>query len=494
MTAGRKILKDIGFYSSSILLTQGITVAASILTRRFLGPAQMGVWAFLQTLLGYADYSALGTTTAVSLEIPLHHGRGDTQKAKRVLDAAFSFAVSAAFALALAVTVYAFWKRATLRQELFYGLLMAGGFVILQRLNGLAITVVRANKQFVLAGKQMLYSAAVNAALIALLSYRFKIYGFLAAMALSLLFNILYLVRRAKLKVNFVSDWRQMGELIRFGLPLMAVGLMTTFFETLDRLLIARFLGFEALGFYSVALMTINYLNGVPNSVGIVTTPHLQEKHGAQANRSDLLRYLVKVDAGYGMLMAVLIGGAWFLMPEVVRLAMPEFGGGLPAMRWLVLGAYFTALTQGYGQLLYVTRRQNEFLVLIPAACLVALVGNGIALRLGYGVEGVACVMAVSYFFYFSLLFFHISLKLEPLRDALKRYVRTVGLFGLLAGVLVSMDRWVSVRALLDPWIKTVLYLLVIVPVLFRMSREFGLKLPWQKSGGPAAGGQGFER
>ena len=77
MIEGRRVLKDIGFYSSSIVITQIVTVLGSILTRRFLGPVQMGVWAFLQVLLNYSEYSALGTTTAASMEIPLYNGRGD---------------------------------------------------------------------------------------------------------------------------------------------------------------------------------------------------------------------------------------------------------------------------------------------------------------------------------------------------------------------------------------------------------------------------------
>ena len=89
MSRGRAVLKDISFYSTAIFLTQIVTVAASILTRRFLGPLQMGVWVFLQVLLNYAEYLALGTTAAAGYEIPLYNGRGDLERSGRVADAAF---------------------------------------------------------------------------------------------------------------------------------------------------------------------------------------------------------------------------------------------------------------------------------------------------------------------------------------------------------------------------------------------------------------------
>lgn len=472
MTHRRRVLKDIRFYSGSILLTQMVTVAASVLTRRFLGPTQMGVWAFLQTLLGYAEYSALGTTAAAALEIPLHNGRGDAERSRRITNAAFSFALISSLAVAAVSVAYALLRRAALREELFYGLLMAGVFVVLQRFNGLFITLVRADKQFTLAGKQMLYSSLVNAALIALLSYRFRIYGFLAAMALSLLFNIVYLMRRSGLRMSFVSDWAQMGSLVRYGLPLMSIGLMGTVFETMDRLFITRFLGFEMLGLYSVALMAVNYLNGVPNSVGVVTISHLQEKVGQAGEKAALTAYLKRVDAGYGALMLLLIASAWCLVPWMVRALLPEFVDGLPALKWLVLGTYFSALSQGYTQLLYVVRKHRAMLVLLPLASIAAVALNLSALAAGHGVVGVAAATAVSSFVYFTLLFFYGSAQAQPLPVSMVLYARAVGLFALLAAALVAADRFITAGG--SAWnapIKLAALSALILPAAWRLRR-----------------------
>ncbi len=477
MSRARIVLQDIRFYSTAIFLTQIVTVVASILTRRFLGPMQMGVWVFLQVLLNYAEYLALGTTVAAGYEIPLYNGRGDTKKSKRVANAAFSFGLVTSLLAAAAAAVYALSQYGHIREELFYGLLIGGCFVVLQRFNGLLITIVRAEKQFVLAGKQMLYSSIVNALLIAFFSYRFKIYGFLAAMALSLLFNIIYLSANSKIRFRFCFDRTQVIDLVRYGFPLMLIGLMTAAYETMDRLFITRFLGLETLGFYSIALMTINYLNGVPNSVGIVTVSHLQEAYGQAQDKAPLRAYLKKVDAGYGILMTVLIGGAWFIMPWLVKLVLPAFVDGIPAMRFLALSAYFSALSQGYLQIVYVLREHRALLWIVPCACAVAALANGLAVWGNFGLTGVAIAVAFSSYFYFSILFFFASKHVEPLGVSLRRYAGIIGLFVGMLGLILAIDRWVVYFGpMTGPWIQSTLFLGLLTPLLWRFEHEFGLK------------------
>jgi O-antigen/teichoic acid export membrane protein len=477
MSRGRAVLKDIRFYTAAILLTQVVTVIASLLTRRFLGPTQMGVWVFLQVLLGYAEYLALGTTAAAGYEIPLYNGRGDAEKADRVADAAFSFGLITSLLTAGAAVAYAVSLRGHLSEELFYAFLIGGGFVVLQRFNGLLITIVRAEKQFELAGRQMLYSAVVNALLIAFFAYRFRIYGFLAAMALSLLFNIVYLLMNSGIRFRFRADREQIGALVRYGFPLMLIGLVTVAFDTMDRIFITRFLGLESLGLYSVALMTMNYLNGVPNSVGVVTVSHLQEAYGQTQDTAPLRAYLKKVDAGYGILMTVLIGAAWFLMPWLVRLVLPEFTDGIPAMRVLALSAYFTALSQGYSQVIYVLRRHQALLWLAPCACVVAAAAYGLAVWQKAGLIGIAVAAGCAGFAYFTLLFFYASSRVEPLGASLRRYAGVLGLFAGMAALAFAVDRWVTgFGSAAGPWIQLAIFLAILAPVLWKLDGEFGFK------------------
>ena len=270
-----------------------------------------------------------------------------------------------------------------------------------------------------------------------------------------------------------------MGKLVRYGFPLMMIGFLGSVFETQDRLFITHFLGFKSLGFYSIALMTLNTLNGIPNSIGIVTLSHFQEKYGATQDRGVLHQYVKKADMGYGILMAFLIGGCWFLVPWLVRLMLPEFVNGIGPLKFVLLGAYFTALSQAYSQLVYVIRKHYILLILLFLVCIVGAGANLLALRAGLGVQGVAAAMAFSAFIYFTLLFFYASSQIEAFSEAFKRYAGVVGLFAAVTALLIAIDHFVVFGLpLIEPWVKAAVFMLCMSPFLFRLSQDLGLAWP----------------
>jgi len=69
-----------GVYLSGTVVTQVVSLGAAILTRRFLGPVQIGIWTLMQLILSYTRYSSLGTMAASSLEIPFYVGKKTASK------------------------------------------------------------------------------------------------------------------------------------------------------------------------------------------------------------------------------------------------------------------------------------------------------------------------------------------------------------------------------------------------------------------------------
>jgi len=175
----RKIFQDVSYYSASSFAAQMIGVFGAILCRYFLGPVQMGMWSALQIVMSMSSYVTLGTTAAINVEMPYQIGKKDPGKAEIIKDIVFVYLLSALTFCALAIIGYAFLMRNQLSNELFYGLILIAWIIVLQKMNNYFITLLRAHKDFKLAGKQMIFSAMLNLFLVALLTYRYKIYGFI---------------------------------------------------------------------------------------------------------------------------------------------------------------------------------------------------------------------------------------------------------------------------------------------------------------------------
>jgi len=470
MSKKKEILKQMSIYSSATVLAQVITVCTAILTRYFLGPLQMGVWSILQVVLNYSKYSTLGTTSAASREIPFNHGKGDAERAHEIKNNVFSFTLLTSLFVSVGIFLYAFLRRGQLSEEIFYGLLFLSGLVILQRLNNIFIAFLRAYKEFKLASSQMIFSSMVNAVLVAILTYQFKIYGFMAALCLSLIFNIAYISYFHTFNFVWKIDIKKIKPLVTYGFPLMILGFVHLIVLSIDRIMIAKMIGLEALGLYSIAIMMFNYIAHIPTSIGIVLVPNLNEAYGKRENRRDLAAYLLKSTKGLSVMLPILIGFGWFVMPHLIQFVLPKYVEGILAMKFLILGAFFLALSDPYEQFLITIKKHLTLLKYVVLVCLLAILLNFVAVSEGYGIAGVAIATASAIFFRFVTVFMISSRYLFSVSEALKAFLLIFLKFTMMMFGLVILDRLFS-----NPALQYGLFVFLYAPAIFKLNREFGL-------------------
>lgn len=426
----KEILKNTWVYYLATQLTQVITFATSILLRRYLGPVQTGIWSALQVIVDYSKYTSLGMMDAAAREIPVHAGRQESKEAEDIKNGAFSFVMLNSAILSLGIIIAAFVFQARLTKTFFWGLLLIAGIVFLQRLNNMLIAFLRCYKKFSVESGLMIWSAIVNALLIAILSYRFKIYGFMVAMIASYLFNIIYAFK--KYPFNFSWDYHlgKIRPLMTFGLPLMGLNVIITVYKSLDRLLIARWLSFESLGYYSVAIMVVSYLSNFPAALGIVFLPYLREKYGQSDDPKSLKQYLLKMSSGLTVVMCLLILGVWTLAPAAIRFFLPHFTPGIPSVKIIVLGIFFISLGQIYHDYLVTLKKIKALYFIYPLAAALTIGANAYFVARGGGIESFAFVSVGVSAVIFSFLCFWSARYSASLQNSFRSFLGAfLGLF-----------------------------------------------------------------
>lgn len=478
MSRQREVIGQAGFYSAAMVLTQLVTAIAALLTRRFLGPVQVGLWSLVQLVLIYSEYAALGTTAAIEREIPFQIGRGDIQKANEIRDTVLTFTwVSAAvYSFLISFAAYIIWTAGKIENEAFFALLLTALLVMFQRWNTLLISLGRAKKEFKLMGKQAFYSALVNAFLVATLSYFFKLYGFMLAMGFSLAFNIFYLSKRLDSGFKFQWSTSKIKTLARYGIPVLALGYLTTGLETVDRLMISKFLGLKELGLYSIASMAATYVFSFPNAVGVVMMPNIHEHFGETGSMESMRSFLRKADTLFCGIMPMFIAFAWFTAPPMILWALPNFAGGIPALKMLILGSFFLSLSQSYAHLIFVVKMHARLIPIVAVACLLAFVLNLWAIQAGSGIAGVAMATSFSMFVYFSAIFVYAQTHLKSGPEAFQRYFYALGCFAGMVCLLFVIERLVRLDNLaLEALARLSLFFLCWSPLLFQLNRRFEL-------------------
>lgn len=478
MSKRNEIFKDAGIYTFSSYIAQALDVVNGLLVRRLLGPANMGVWTFLQVIQSYAKHSSLGVTTATARDVPYFREKGDERKVEEVKNLVYTFTVFTSLLTALAVAVYALLKRHEFSREIFLGLLAVAVLILAQRIYNLFVVLLRAHKEFVFVGILNIISSFTGVVLTIVLTWRYSLYGFYAAMILNFLLNIGIIIRKTKYRFSFLFDWKALGPLITLGVTILAADILRSVLTSLDRLVIAKWLGFEALGIYSVGLMADNYLYALPNMFAVIIFPHFQEAFAKRDHPADLEKFLIKPTLSIAYFFPFIIGFVWCSSLWFVPVFLPQYISGLQALKILCLGAFFLAFTHSFSACL-ITLRRHVLLIPITGACIVfGFAVNWLFFKQGWGIEGVAAAEGLISVVFFILLSWFSMRETSSGKIIGKMYVKIFLIFIYFALTLWGADSFVSARIsglMLRALASFVLFAVMMIPLGFGGERETGV-------------------
>ncbi|MDD5672367.1 MAG: polysaccharide biosynthesis C-terminal domain-containing protein, partial [Candidatus Omnitrophica bacterium] len=238
-----------------------------------------------------------------------------------------------------------------------------------------------------------------------------------------------------------------------------------------------KFLGFEAMGYYSIAVLVSSYIQTFYNSIAVVLFPHFQEKFSLQDDPRDLRAFLHKATYAYALTTPILIGLAWIVAPFFIGMVLPQFVPGIAAMKILCFSMFFLALVQPYSDFLITIKKHLILFPLLAATAAVALPLTLWVIHAGYGITGVASVMTFAGFFNFSVTYFFASRYFIDSYAALRKYFKFLGCGAYLSLILLVFSRLFSVagQSFLGVTAEVLLFLLLYSPLFLILNRKFAL-------------------
>ncbi len=482
MSRRKAILKDAGIYTLGTYASQLFDMVNGVLIRRYLGPAQMGLWSFLQVILSYLKHASLGVSAATSRDVPYYLGKGDLEKARETQSLVFTFTLLNSVMTALGLLAFVFLTRGRYPTLLFHGFLSLCVILVLQRVHNFLVTLLRAYKEFALAAFLNVSLSAAALGLTVLLTRPWGLYGFFAANILNYFFSIGLVFLTTRHPIRWLWDWVRIQPIMRFGFAMLAYDVLRSFLVSIDRLMITKFLGFEALGLYSVATMASTYAASFPTMLAVILFPHIQEAYGKRDQASDVGIFLLQPTLALSALMPFLIGAIWIFSDAFVAHFLPRYEAGIPALKFLILGVYFFAHTHNYTASLIALRKHWTLIPLtIFSAGFVALLTWSF-IRMGWGLEGVALANLLLWVFNYAVLCAITFRSGFSLRRIVRMHAQLLGIFLYFTVLLLIYERVVEVRNFTTSFLACACYFLTLSPLLYlfeKQSRGISLGFQW---------------
>lgn len=405
-------LRESALFGGSTILEQGARLLTGLVAAAMLGPATWGSWYLLNLVLRYGALIHLGAINGMNREVPSARGRGDEEAADELRRSALGFTLlSYALLTLLLALLTGVLKGFVPVRELALTLVLLGA----QQMYGFASMSFKATARFALVSRLQMASAIMFPALVIPAAWLGGLPAFILGQVVA--YALLAVVARQLDIATFATrlHWPTIRGLIRVGFPIMMVGVVHALLTTVDRWIIAAWIGSEALGHYSLAIMAVGAVQLVPQVFAQQVYPRMAFAWSARSDPAELKR-LARRQARLALIaVASIIAIVASLAPTSIRMLLPAYEPGIAALLVSLGAPLISVVGQGYGNVLNVIDRQGVYLGLIIGAIAVNALVSLLAVG-PLGIVGVA-IGTVSGMAFLSIgLFATGSLALKRLR------------------------------------------------------------------------------
>jgi len=396
----RKFIRDSLGFAISQYLVRFLTTLRGLIAARMLGPGGYGAWSAIMLIMDYGAYAPAGTFSGLDQAVPARIVDGDAARLERLKRAGLLNVLVTTGAFIVAGLVYFARSTGQISNAWgFGGVIVALACVALHALSYYHLTLLRSHGNigavsmwFVLQGT---IGVGLGLALIPTLGAWGLLWGWFAGTGVATL-SVIWQGRAVAPLVPTVA--RDSITLLSIGLPMFVYTLSNFFMRSLDRVIIFRFLGTHALGLYGLAVMAVGFLLTLPDAVAYVLYPQLVRRYREGGDAPAAIRDQVqRAIRALSVLMPPLCALAYLAADDVVRWLLPSFIDGVPALRILCFSAAGLSLANLGSIVLMTLGRQR---LLVPVALGMTTFGvilDLVAIRLGFGIRGVAWATFVTY-------------------------------------------------------------------------------------------------
>ncbi len=444
----RKFTRDSLGLAFTQYLVRAMSMARGFLAAKLLDPTSFGAWNALQLMMDYGALAPLGTQQGLDQLVPSRLVEQDPERVARLKRAALFNVILltllfSAFGLGWASVgssrMRDFWNLS--------GLSLAMACVLLVNLAYVGTSILRSHGDIGGLKRWFVLQGLLGSGLGLVLMLWFGRWGLLWGWFAGCLVAFVFVVHRGR---RVIPLWPAAAtdslDLVQVGLPLYVFSASSIVMRNLDRIVVLRFLGTQALGYYGLSVNVLTLLMAIPDSLAYVSYPQLVKRFSEAGGDPAAIRERVdRLVRGVALGLPLLAGLCALWARDLVHALLPRYDACVPPLQVLAFGATGLALS-AFGSIVLMTVGRR--IILVPAAVFLSALSGGfqlLSLRWSGGLSGVAGAASFAYLVSGAVL---MSLAWFGLGHAVPRMA------GLLARCLAptaigALAAWASARWLL---------------------------------------------
>jgi len=399
MANEKEIIRDTSIFTMARYSAYFFTVLTGLVIAKVLGPAAFGVYSALMLIVTYSQYSHLGLLFAMSKKVPFYNGKKEYKKAREVKNITFSGSIIIILPISLLLIIASFFIK-NLDFHTINSIRIIAIVIVLQQILFFYQNHLRAEKNFLMVGKTLLVYSITYFIFILVLIIKFRLEGVFLSLLIAFIIVLFYIFKKEKFKFKITIMPRKTIQLMKFGFPLLTMGIMTIFFISIDKLMIIKFMDKIQLGYYSIAVTIAGVIYFMPQAIAYVMFPNFLEKYGEKEDKAYLKNHLFQPTLIISYLLPIAMGLIFITAPVAIYYILPKYIAGIMPAKILICAIFFMSIIVAANSFLITINKERKILLIQAISIIIAIILNYIFIMKGYGINGVAIATAISYFFY----------------------------------------------------------------------------------------------
>jgi len=370
------------------------TFIAAYFFALILGPEDYGVWQTAKVLISYSIVFSFSLPFVMRRDFVMLRAEGRIQESENIANLVFTYELIITPLISASLIFYAIFF---INSYLFKIAIITVAIIYLtQFIGGFSNILAKGMNNYKIIKKASL----LNGVLLVLSIFFVQLWGikalFLSTIILSLINSIYYYTNRP---FNFKIYWdsQLFKKLLLISFPLYIQDISTTVFESIDRLIIARYLTYAQVGLYSLASIVIVPLRLLIASFSVVLFTHLNEKNGFIKNDRIIEEHSLMPHKILSILVPPLLGIILITLPYFIKLFLPKYLLGVESAQISLLGTFFYLLTAFTANGLFVVGLQKKTAKIYIFIGIAKSILCYLTVYLGFGINGVSFSTLIVY-------------------------------------------------------------------------------------------------
>lgn len=440
------LLRDLAVLAAGKYVSLLVMMVRGFVIPKLLDPSLFGIWKGLLIITDFSRVGHLGAVSALTREVPFHIGRGDHESLERVKNTAFSASVFSAIVVSTGILAASFFVSSPLTA---FCLRWFAALVVLQQVSLFCETYLSGRKEFDFLSRIHVFRSVLMAVVSIGLAWIYGLSGLVWGTVLSAAIILILFLWKLKFAVRLEFPWKTVVHLVKIGFPLLATGILYSILNSIDKIMVIRWLGVTEMGYYSLGLTIIGFVFQLAYTLGQVLSPRLIERYSRNEDMNDVKDYVFKPLLGLGVAIPAVLACCYFASGWIYTIYLPKYLPGLTSLRILLVGIYFGTLWVGLVAFFLSIGKQVKIIPIYIAAITMNACLNYMFIRTGRGIEGVAVGTTVANcFFSIAMIGYAVSHFHSRISQYLRFFGRLFTPFGYAIASLILVE--IAARSILD--------------------------------------------